>query len=46
LKKIAIIGAGGFGRETLLAVHQINGCQEEWKIIGFFDDGTKGVLWM
>ncbi len=41
MKKIAIVGAGGFGRETLLAIHQMNHHKPEWEIIGFFDDGIK-----
>ena len=38
MKKIAIIGAGGFGREIKVLIDQINKTFEEYKIIGFFDD--------
>ncbi|MGC4023579.1 MAG: acetyltransferase [Cyclobacteriaceae bacterium] len=38
-KKIAIYGAGGFGRETALMISQINAVNSPWEIIGFFDDG-------
>ncbi len=41
MNNIAIIGAGGFGRETLLAIHQINQDYERWNVLGFFDDGLK-----
>lgn len=39
MKNIAIYGAGGFGRETALLIHQINAQQPSWNILGFFDDG-------
>jgi sugar O-acyltransferase (sialic acid O-acetyltransferase NeuD family) len=38
---IAIYGAGGLGREMALMIHQINREQDQWNIIGFFDDGLK-----
>jgi sugar O-acyltransferase (sialic acid O-acetyltransferase NeuD family) len=42
-KKLAIYGAGGFGRETAVMIHQINGTRSTWELIGYFDDGlTKG----
>ena len=34
MKKIAIIGAGGFGKEVAFLLERIG----NWKIIGFFDD--------
>lgn len=37
-KDIAIFGAGGFGREVLMLLHQINDAFPSWKIIGFYDD--------
>jgi sugar O-acyltransferase (sialic acid O-acetyltransferase NeuD family) len=37
-KEIAIFGAGGFGREVLLLLHQINENTPSWHITGFFDD--------
>ena len=39
MKKIAIYGAGGFGRETRLLIDQINQIAQQWEFIGFFDDG-------
>ena len=39
MKKLAIIGAGGFGREVQGLVEQINAVKEEWELIGFYDDG-------
>ena len=38
MKKIAIYGAGGFGRETACLIHTINEVKPEWELIGFFDD--------
>lgn len=40
-KKIAIYGAGGFGRETRLLIQQINESAPKWEFIGFFDDNKK-----
>ncbi len=41
MKKLAIYGAGGFGREMALMVRQINLNNPEWNLIGFFDDGIE-----
>ena len=39
VKKIAIYGAGGFGREVAGGIHRINRSKNEnWEIVGFFDD--------
>ena len=38
MKKIALIGAGGFGREVAGLINTINEKNEEWDFIGFFDD--------
>jgi sugar O-acyltransferase (sialic acid O-acetyltransferase NeuD family) len=37
-KKIAIVGAGGLGREVLMLLHQINRVSPAWDIQGFYDD--------
>jgi sugar O-acyltransferase (sialic acid O-acetyltransferase NeuD family) len=39
MKKIAIYGAGGFGREVACLIQKINEKSPEWELIGFFDDG-------
>lgn len=39
MKDIAIYGAGGFGREVLALIQNINKVSDEWNIVGFFDDG-------
>lgn len=42
MSKIAIFGAGGFGREVACLIHKINEFipeSNQWKLIGFFDDG-------
>lgn len=44
MKKIAIFGAGGFGREVACLIHKINEVNtqsEQWDLIGFFDDGKE-----
>lgn len=38
MKDIAIFGAGGFGREVLALVQDINAIDPQWNILGFFDD--------
>jgi len=45
MKDIAIFGVGGFGREVLTLIKDINLESPTWNIIGFFDDGyEKGVM--
>jgi sugar O-acyltransferase (sialic acid O-acetyltransferase NeuD family) len=39
LKDIAIVGAGGFGKETLVMINQINAINPQWLVTGFYDDG-------
>lgn len=39
MKNIAIFGAGGFGREVLTLIQDINRIEPVWNVIGFFDDG-------
>lgn len=41
MKDIAIFGAGGFGREVLTLIQDINKVSPTWNIIGFFDDAHK-----
>lgn len=44
-KRIAVFGAGGFGREVADLICQINCHTSEWEMVGFFDDGeAKGNL--
>jgi sugar O-acyltransferase (sialic acid O-acetyltransferase NeuD family) len=38
MKKLVIIGAGGFGREVLWLVNEINCKSAEWRVVGFLDD--------
>lgn len=40
MRDIAIFGAGGFGREVLMLIEQINELNPIWNFIGFFDDGV------
>ncbi|MCC9136199.1 acetyltransferase [Pontibacter silvestris] len=41
LKPIAIVGAGGLGKEILVLLHQINEVTPVWDIKGFYDDNTE-----
>lgn len=41
MKKIAIFGAGGFGREIACLVNIINQKNSTWELVGFFDDGVE-----
>lgn len=44
MKKIAIIGAGGFGREVKMLIDQINEFKKVYEFIGFYDDNfNKGI---
>ncbi|MDR0227609.1 MAG: acetyltransferase [Flavobacteriaceae bacterium] len=45
MKKIAIIGAGGFGREVKTIIDSINKITPIYEFIGFYDDGKeKGTM--
>lgn len=45
MKDIAIYGAGGFGRELLTLIQNINSVKLCYNIVGFFDDGhPKGEM--
>ncbi|WP_338409026.1 NeuD/PglB/VioB family sugar acetyltransferase [uncultured Flavobacterium sp.] len=39
MEKIAIIGAGGFGREVKMLIDQINQKENTFEFIGYYDDG-------
>jgi sugar O-acyltransferase (sialic acid O-acetyltransferase NeuD family) len=41
MRKIAIYGAGGFGREVACLIEDINKLDHRWDIIGFFDDAIQ-----
>lgn len=41
MKDIAFYGAGGFGREVLSLVKNLNENEPKWNILGFFDDNTQ-----
>ena len=41
MKDIAIYGAGGLGRETVLLLQQINLRSQEWNLLGFYDDSIQ-----
>ncbi|ALI98356.1 acetyltransferase [Rufibacter tibetensis] len=39
-QKIAIVGAGGLGKEVLMLIHQINHVTPKWNVVGFYDDAS------
>ncbi|SDH03005.1 acetyltransferase [Psychroflexus sediminis] len=41
MKKIAIIGAGGFGREVKMLIDQINESKPTYDLLGFYDDNKE-----
>lgn len=41
MKKIAIYGAGGFGREIAFLIDDINKVNLQYEFIGYFDDGKE-----
>jgi sugar O-acyltransferase (sialic acid O-acetyltransferase NeuD family) len=43
MKKIAIFGAGGFGREVKWLIDEINHAAPVWDFIGYFDDDFSHV---
>lgn len=43
MRKIIIIGAGGYGRELLQWIKDINQKQPTWEIVGFLDDNPKAL---
>lgn len=47
MKKIAIYGAGGFGREVAFLIDDINKVNPQYEFIGYFDDGKEpfALLW-
>lgn len=38
MQKIAVYGAGGFGREVMVLIEHINAVNKQFEIVGFFDD--------
>lgn len=38
MRKIAIVGAGGFGREVKMVLERLNAIKPQYDIIGFYDD--------
>src|SRR5260370_31010863 len=36
---LVIIGSGGFGREAAQAVHALNECRAQWRLLGYLDAG-------
>lgn len=43
MNKIIIVGAGGFGRELLQWIKDINKVAPTWKIVGFIDDNLHAL---
>ncbi|HQD27419.1 MAG TPA: acetyltransferase [Methanoculleus thermophilus] len=43
IKKVVVVGAGGFGREVIEIFKDLNSVSEEWDVLGFIDDTVS--LW-
>lgn len=43
MKDLIIVGAGGFGRELLQWVKDINEIENKWNILGFLDDNPEAL---
>jgi hypothetical protein len=43
MQELIIVGAGGFGRELLQWVKDINKVKQKWIIRGFIDDNLKAL---
>ena len=43
MEKLAIIGAGGFGREVFWLVQEINQVKPTWEVLGFLDDNPHAL---
>ena len=44
MRKIYIVGAGGFGREVLWILDRINSHKPTWDFVGFIDDNISGSV--
>jgi len=44
MKKIIIVGAGGFGREAYYLIKEINKVKPTWELLGFLDDTKSSLL--
>lgn len=40
VQNIAIVGAGGFGREVQYLIEEINSVRNTWNLVGFYDEET------
>src|SRR4051794_21496677 len=40
MRQIAIYGAGGFAREVLSLIEDINAARPTWEVVAFLDDGA------
>ena len=43
MKKLIIVGAGGFGREVFSYAQHIQAIRKEWEIAGFIDDNLEAL---
>ena len=44
MKDLVIIGAGGFGRETLTILKELNKEKPQWNVLGLVDDNVKQTV--
>lgn len=43
VRDIVIVGAGGFGREALDVLRAMDPAEEQWRLVGFVDDGEPNL---
>ena len=43
MKKLLIVGAGGFGRELYVWASQHPDCGQAWELEGFLDDNSQAL---
>jgi hypothetical protein len=41
MRKLVIVGVGGFGREIAWLVERINAMEPTWELLGFIDDNAE-----
>lgn len=41
MRKLVIVGVGGFGREIAWLVERINAMEPTWELLGFIDDNSE-----
>ena len=45
MKKIVIYGAGGFAKEIIWLIEEINNVNKEWELLGLIEDNDNITTW-